>query len=132
MYNIGIDLGGTKMAAGVVDDDYNITGKTKRPTYGTRQDFEIIADMAELYYETISASGLDESEIQSVGIGCPGAVNVESGILEGTNNLNFHMYPIKDELSKRLKKDVYIETLQHMANFLPVQAAAKRILLLLL
>ncbi len=126
MYNIGIDLGGTKMAAGVVDDDYKIIGKTSRPTLGMRPDYEIVEDMVKLYYESVAASGLDEAEIQSVGIGCPGAVNVESGILEGTNNLNFHMYPIKDELSKRLKKEVYIENDANAAAYGEFLAGAGR------
>lgn len=79
MYNIGIDLGGTNIAAGIVDENGQILIKHSVPTYKERPTDEIVADMASLAKKLIAESGLNITEFSSVGIGCPGTIDSKSG-----------------------------------------------------
>jgi len=54
-------------------------------------------------------SGISFDEIKSVGIGCPGAINKETGIVEFSNNLDFYDVPIVSYMEKALDKKIYIE-----------------------
>ena len=66
MYNIGIDLGGTNIAAGIVDENGQILIKHSVPTYKERPTDEIVADMASLAKKLIAESGLNITEFSSV------------------------------------------------------------------
>ena len=68
MYTIGIDLGGTNIVAAVVDDKYNIVGKSKTPTNSPRSAEEIFDDIAKVCREAIDEAKLSISDISSVGM----------------------------------------------------------------
>jgi len=108
-YYIGIDLGGTNMAAAVVDDYGVIYGRASRKTNAPRPYAEIFYDMAECAKEAAKESGLDFADIQSVGIGCPGAIEKETGKVEFSNNLGFYDVPIVSFMENLLGKKVYVE-----------------------
>jgi glucokinase len=72
MYYVGIDLGGTNIAAGVVDENGVLLNKDSVPTKRERQYQEIIKDMAQLAIKVIKDKGLDIKDIKSIGIGSPG------------------------------------------------------------
>lgn len=109
MYRIGIDLGGTNIVAGVVDDDYNIIAKAKTPTNTPRSADEIFDDIALVCKQALAEAGLSIADIKSVGLGTPGSVNAE-GVIEYANNLGFDHVPAKQMLIDRLGCDeVYIE-----------------------
>ena len=78
MYTIGIDLGGTNIAVGLVDENYNIVKKISTPTLASRGPEEITKDMAALSKEVIAMAGVDVSEVAGVGIGCPGSIDNEN------------------------------------------------------
>ena len=92
-YYLGIDLGGTNIAAAVVDEEGVIYGRSTRKTNAPRPYEEIFNDMAECAFDAARETGIDFNEIVSVGIGCPGAVDKESGRLEFANNLDFYDVP---------------------------------------
>ncbi|MBE7024747.1 MAG: ROK family protein [Ruminococcaceae bacterium] len=108
-YYLGIDLGGTNIAAAVVDEEGVIYGRSTRKTNAPRPYEEIFNDMAECAFDAARETGIDFNEIVSVGIGCPGAVDKESGRLEFANNLDFYDVPIVARMEKLLGKKVYIE-----------------------
>ncbi len=108
-YYIGIDLGGTNIAAGVVDEHFNIIAKASVPTKRPRPCREICADMAAVSLEAVKAAGLTIDDIDSVGVGSPGTVNSETGVIEYSNNLDFYNEPVADYIAEVLKKPVYVE-----------------------
>ena len=109
MYRIGIDLGGTNIVAGVVDDNYNIIAKAKRKTRIPRPADEIIRHMAEAALEAAEAAGISMDDISMVGVGSPGTCNPDTGVIEYANNLGFENVPMREKLSALLNKEVYIE-----------------------
>lgn len=108
-YFVGIDLGGTNIAAAVVDEYGVIYGRAKRKTAMPRPYNEIFDDMAACAKDAATASGLPFEDIESVGIGCPGALDTVNGIVEFSNNLGFYDVPIREYMEKALGKDIYLE-----------------------
>ena len=109
MYNIGIDLGGTNIAAAIVDENGNILRKGSVPTKRERDYTEIVKDMALLALQLVKEHGLKNSDIHSVGIGSPGTPDTEKGLIVYANNLRFKNTPIRDEFIKYFDIPVYIE-----------------------
>ena len=80
MYNIGIDLGGTHIAAGITDDNGTLIIKDSVPTALPRSAEEIINDIAELAKLLLSQAEISMDNVNWVGIGCPGTANCEEDI----------------------------------------------------
>lgn len=110
MYKIGIDLGGTNIAAGVINDKFEIIGRGKRKTNAPRPAEEIFKDMADAALAAIKDAGVKSEDIESIGIGIPGSINKKTGIIETSNNLNFENVPAKKLFSQYIKDiPVYID-----------------------
>ena len=110
MYTIGVDLGGTNIAIGIVNEKYEIVRKGSVPTKPERGADPIIADMAALCRKLIAEEGLTLADIESVGVATPGTANTVTGVVEYANNIPFLQYPLADRLSAQLDgKKVYIE-----------------------
>ena len=99
---IGIDLGGTNIAAGVVSEDGALLCKTSVPTGASRAAEEIVADMARAAQQCLAGSGFSPAQIDAVGVGVPGAVNDAEGMVLFTSNLDWRNLPLSDMLSGRL------------------------------
>ena len=87
MYRIGIDLGGTNIAAGIVNENFEIIAKASIPTGADRPAAEIAADMAAICHTVCEKAGIAPSEIASVGIAAPGIANHDDGVIEYSCNL---------------------------------------------
>lgn len=109
MYKLGIDLGGTNIAAGVVDDDFNIIGTASVKTNSPRPAEEIADDMKKAALLAIKNAGVSIDDIESVGIGAPGSINNEDGTIAYSNNLGFYNVDLGKMMSERLSKPVYLE-----------------------
>lgn len=110
MYRIGIDLGGTNIAAGIVNEEFKIIAKDSVPTNANRPEEEIVADMAMLCKKLCADNGISLSEIDSVGIASPGIVDDETGMIIYTNNLPFRHFPVIPRLKEALGvKEAHIE-----------------------
>jgi glucokinase len=105
---IGIDLGGTNIAAGLVDDDGVVLLKDSVETKATRPASDIIKDMAELVNKIIDESEFSRSNIKAVGIGIPGVADEASGEVIYCVNLNWEKVPLKKPLEELLKLPVII------------------------
>lgn len=108
-YYIGIDLGGTNIVAGVVDETYNILAKASVKTNLPRPEQEIAADMAKVSREAIEKAGLTIDQIEWIGVGTPGIANSSTGIIEYSNNLGFKNTPMVKYLETALGKPTFIE-----------------------
>jgi glucokinase len=110
MYSIGIDLGGTNIAVGIVDAEYRIVKKESIPTRAKRTADEITADIAALCLKLMGELGLSAADVEFAGMATPGTANSVSGVIEYANNLPFYMYPMCEKLSALLGGiKVYIE-----------------------
>ena len=110
MYYIGVDLGGTNIAVGIVDEKYNIVKKGSTPTLAKRPMDEIMDDMAALCKKLADEAGISMSDIASAGIAAPGSANPDTGIIGYSNNLPMLNYPICAKLKERINvENVYLE-----------------------
>lgn len=106
---IGIDLGGTNIAAGIVNEKGEIIAKSSVPTHRERDYKEIVADMAELTKNLTQKSGYRLSDIKAVGIGSPGTVDTERGVVVHVNNLHMDKAPVAEEFQKHIDVEVNME-----------------------
>ena len=81
MYYIGIDVGGTGLKAGVVDENGKMLSKVSCPTGVERGHEAVVADMAQLALKAIEESGKTLEEVHSIGIGSPGVLDPRTGIV---------------------------------------------------
>ncbi len=109
MYRIGVDLGGTNIAVGVVTEDLKIIGRGKVKTKCPRPAEEIFDDIAVAIDMALKDAKITMDEVVSVGVGTPGSVNKSNGYIEFANNLDFNQVPAKDMLEARIGKTVYID-----------------------
>ena len=93
MYRIGIDLGGTNIAAGLVDESMRIVDKASVSTRAPRPMADLADDIAALVRKLLERGGLDRQDLAAVGVGVPGTANRENGHLEDANNLGFDDEP---------------------------------------
>ncbi len=101
MYRIGIDLGGTNIAAGLVSADMRIIDKMSVPTLAQRAPELIIDDMAELCKRLVSAHGLSARDVEAVGVASPGIADHDNGVVEYANNLPFRRLKLAAMLRER-------------------------------
>ena len=109
MYTIGIDLGGTNIAVGLCDENLRIIDKISAPTNAHRPPEEITRDMASLASTLISKNELKLSNIISIGIAAPGSIDEKTGVVEYSNNIPMHQFPMVEVFKKYLHVDnVYL------------------------
>lgn len=109
MYRLGIDLGGTNIVAGVVDENYNIVAKVSCKTAVPRPESEICDSMATVAKKAVDKAKITFDDIESIGIGVPGAVNPKTGVIEYSANLYFHNWEVVKMMEERLNKKITIE-----------------------
>ena len=109
MYRIGIDLGGTNIAVGLVkvstdgcEKNYELVKKLSTPTLAQRPAEEIMDDMAAVCKKLCKEAGVSLSDVAAIGIATPGLANCATGVVEYANNLPFKNFPLADMLKKRL------------------------------
>ena len=98
MYYIGVDLGGTNIAVGVVTEEGKILATDSVPTLAEREYPEIVADMAMVCKRVVEKAGLEMKDIKAIGIGTPGSVDHKNGVVLYANNLKFENTPLAEEL----------------------------------
>lgn len=117
MYKLGIDLGGTNIAVGIVDENYNVVVKYSMPTLLPDSPKNIVGRIMDASYKALKRANLSIDGISSVGIGSPGAVDSNKGIVLFANNLNFRNVDLGGMLSEKFGKKVYCENDANAAAF---------------
>ncbi len=102
MYRIGVDLGGTNIAAGLVNENFEIVCKKSIPTTVDKGADRVVEDMAKVCTMLCEDFGISIGDVVSVGIASPGIANHDTGIVEYANNLPFKNFPIAALLSEKL------------------------------
>lgn len=108
MYNLGIDLGGTFVKAGVVDAQNKVVCKTSVPTMVDDGNDAVVDNIVKACMTALEEAGLKIDDVANVGIGCPGAVNTDTGTVEISGNLKMRNFRIAEKLESKLGRKVYI------------------------
>lgn len=106
--HIGFDLGGTKMLAGVFDADMKEIGRKRRRTKafdGPEQGLERIFDSI---HKALEKAERDVSDLRSIGLGCPGPLDLDKGIVKEAFNLRFFDVPLKQKLEDEFNCPAHI------------------------
>ena len=128
MYRIGIDLGGTNIAVGLVNEKFEILKKMSEPTLvATRTSEEIVAAMGALCKKVCQAAGVALADVEAIGVASPGAVNYTEGVVEYCNNLQFHHFPMREHLRAQTGvSNVHVENDANAAAWGEAVAGAAR------
>ncbi len=103
-YYLGIDLGGTGIKCGVVDENGKIlVGGSCSTRKGVTPE-DVLADMAALARSLIGKAGV---KIDGAGVGCPGTIDTENGVIVYSNNLGWKNVPIAEYLKNALRMPVF-------------------------
>ncbi len=127
MYRIGIDLGGTNIAAGIVGNNHTIIKKASVKTPVAQGNEAVVAEMAALCHRLLQEAGIGAAEIDAVGIASPGTILYDEGMVERSDNLSFYRFPIVAKLREALALPgvpVYLENDANAAAWAEAVAGA--------
>ena len=108
-YFVGVDLGGTKILAGVFTPQLKCLGKVKMSTKPERGPDGVLERVARCVQEVVDECDLHTDNIKAVGIGAPGAIDPEEGRMIFAPNLKWENVPLKKALEKQLDLPVFAE-----------------------
>ena len=108
MVYVGIDLGGTNIAVGVVSEAGSILAQAGAKTLAGRPYQAIIRDMAELVKRAVAKARLTLDDVKSVGIGIPGVADSD-GVVFNCTNLGWANVPLRAEMQQYIRKPIFID-----------------------
>jgi glucokinase len=106
---VGVDLGGTKILAGIFDTKLEPLGSTKLTTKAQRGADAVIERIARCVLDAVDECDLTMKQIRAVGIGAPGTVDPDHGEVIFAPNLGWKDVALVKELEKRLDVPVFLE-----------------------
>ena len=109
MVYIGIDVGGTGVQLGVVDENGKILERGELVTHTDISPEEMIARMAQCAIDTLKRSGYSMDDLKAVGAGIPGIVDPRTQRIPFCNNLGWHDVPFAEIFRRTLDKPVYVD-----------------------
>jgi glucokinase len=108
-YAIGVDLGGTNLRIAAVDNAGKMLEKITTSTEVARGRDVVIDDMCAAIQQVV-ARRRGSGELAGIGIGVPGIIEMQTGMLRESPNLpGWHNYPVRDEIERRLQTTVVLE-----------------------
>ena len=109
-YVVGVDLGGTKILAGIFDSNFECIGTAKVSTKAQRGVASVVDRIERCVRDAVDEADLSMKQIAGVGVGAPGAVDFDSGSVIFAPNLEgWKDVPLKKELEKHLDVPVFVE-----------------------
>jgi glucokinase len=108
-FSLGVDLGGTKILAGVFDSGFNCLGQAKLRTKPERGFDGVVERIARCARDAVDECDMTLKQISGVGIGAPGAVNAADGRVIFAPNLDWKDVPLRADLQKQLGLPVFVE-----------------------
>ena len=108
-YLVGVDLGGTKILAGVFTNSLKCIGRSKMSTKTERGAGAVVERVAHCVQDAVDECDLDIKQVRGVGIGAPGSVDPENGKVMFAGNLGWKDVSLKKELEKQLQLPVFLQ-----------------------
>lgn len=109
MYYLGIDIGGTKIAAGLFDNDKKLIAENEIMTDVEGGAKMIAHNTSKLLNRLLEQCEIGKDRLSYVGVGCPGTVDGKRGIVKYANNLKFHEVPLSAMLEREIGIPVILE-----------------------
>ena len=108
MVYVGIDLGGTGIKVGLVNKEGQVLAKKSAPTGAGRSEDAIIEDIAATVSSLVKEYGVSWERIESIGIGTPGSVETDTGVVLAAGNLGFRNTPLAEKLRKYFQNPIRV------------------------
>jgi glucokinase len=102
-YWLGFDLGGTKMMAAVFNRNFKLVASAREKTKGAEGTKEVLIRIQSTIAEALREAGLEAAAIEGIGVGCPGPLDLDRGVILHAPNLAWHNVRLKETLEKRFK-----------------------------
>ena len=106
---VGVDLGGTKILAGVFSSQLRLLQTAKLSTKSSRGFEPVVERIARCVRDAVDEADMNLKQVQAIGIGAPGAIDSETGEVIFAPNLQWKDAPLRKELEKRLEIPVFVE-----------------------
>ncbi len=107
---VGIDIGGTKIAAGVIDSSARVLARHISKTHAGQLPDDVIAATVEAFHAVLAQAGLQRNQVVGLGVGFGGHVNGAAGLVLTSSNLPaWDKFPLRDHLQARLDVPVILE-----------------------
>src|SRR5690606_8802793 len=114
---LGVDIGGTKIAAAIIDEDMNIYHRSEIPSDPTDKE-KMFQQVVKVINNVLKDSQLDVQQLEGIGIGVPGILDRELGIALFQNNLPWKDFPITQRIKDTFSVDkVVIDNDVYMATY---------------
>ncbi|MBR1868416.1 MAG: ROK family protein, partial [Clostridia bacterium] len=107
-YYVGIDIGGTFIKGGIVNDDGEIIVYNKVPTEVGKGERQVLSNIVGLITTLLKSAGMQTRDIEGVGMGVPGMIDSKSGVVVFSNNLKWKNFHIADVIEKEVGVKVKI------------------------
>lgn len=108
-YSIGIDLGGTKILAGMVETSSGkVVCEVKNKTKNQKGNKKILSKIIETIEELLAINSVEYEQINSIGLALAGQVDRKNGVLINAVNLDCHDLNIKEPLEEKFKLPVFV------------------------
>ena len=108
-YIIGFDLGGTKMIAGLLTPEFKIKRRCRRKTLADKGPKTLFKRIVETIRESLEKEGIGPKDLAGIGIGSPGPLDPERGIIFNASNLGLKNFPLANKLRKEFGCPVRLE-----------------------
>ena len=107
-YLVGVDLGGTKILAGIFTNSLKCVGRSKMSTKAERGPESVIERIAHCVQDAVDECDLSLKQVRGIGIGAPGSIDSENGRVMFAGNLGWKDVALKKELEKQLEIPVFL------------------------
>jgi glucokinase len=105
---IGFDLGGTKMLCQVFDAEFNALSRYREKTRGHEGAEAGMGRVLDTIYQTLRPLNIEPSEVAGIGVGCPGPLSLDDGVILNAPNLGWRNVAVKAELEREFKCPAFI------------------------
>ena len=108
-YVLGIDLGGTKIEAAVVDSRGKIVGRGRGKTEAWRSEDEVFHRIVRIARRAMESAEIEDEQLSALGVGTPGPLDPDTGYIIETANLPFRNFPLGPRLGETFGCPTIIE-----------------------
>lgn len=106
MNYIGVDLGGTNIVVGLVDEDGKILKSISRPTVKERGVEPIFDDIFSMCNEIVNEFKLDKTSLKGIGIGIPGTIDDKNGVIVYSNNIKIDNFNVREYAKGKIDYEI--------------------------
>lgn len=107
-YGIGVDLGGTNLRVAAIDANGQILDRVSTPVAYDNGPEYVVGNIVDVIHKV--RSGISSDGLRGVGIGVPGFIDIDTGVVVGTANLpGFEGFPVRDEIQRHLGTSIILE-----------------------